>query len=40
MKTIEALKARIDLLEARKRDNGNIVKKLKRQIRALEAKSR
>ena len=36
MKTIEALQARIALLEGRKRDNGKIVKKLRRKIRALE----
>lgn len=38
MNKVEALKIRIALLESRNRDNGNIVNKLKRQIRALEAK--
>lgn len=36
MKTIKALQARIMLLESRKTDNGNIIRKLKRQIRALQ----
>lgn len=38
MKTIEVLQARIALLESRKADNGNIIRKLKRQIRALQNK--
>jgi hypothetical protein len=39
MNKVEALKARIALLESRNRDNGKIVNKLKLQIRALEAKA-
>jgi hypothetical protein len=34
--TVEALKARIALLEARGRENKNIVNKIKRKIRSLE----
>lgn len=36
MKTIEMLKSRIALLKKRSKDNGNIIKKLERQVRALE----
>lgn len=36
MKTIESIQARIALLESRNRDNGNIIRKLRRQLRALE----
>jgi hypothetical protein len=38
MKSVEMYKARIALLQSRKRDNGNIVKKLERKIRASENK--
>ena len=34
---IAALEIRIKLLEARNKDNGNIVKALKREVRALRA---
>lgn len=37
MHTVEALKSRIALLEARTTDNGRIVAKLKRKLRKLEA---
>ena len=36
MQTRESILARIALLEARDRDNQNIVKKLKRKLRAME----
>lgn len=36
MKTIEMLESRIALLKERSKDNGNIVKKLERQVRALK----
>ena len=36
MRTVESLQARIDLLKSRKRDNGRIIRKLERQIRALQ----
>ena len=39
MRTVEALQARIDLLKSRKRDNGRIIRKLERQIRALKKNS-
>lgn len=38
MKTIESIKARIALLESRNRDNANIIRKLRRRLRALENK--
>ena len=34
---IAALEIRIKILEARNKDNGNIVKALKREVRALRA---
>ena len=34
LRTPEAIQIRINMLEARGRDNKNIVKKLKRQLRA------
>ena len=37
MHTVEMLKARIALLQSRGRDNGNIIKKLERKIRAIES---
>lgn len=40
MKTVEMYKARIALLQSRGRDNGNIIKKLDRKIRALEASNK
>ncbi len=36
---IEKLELRIALLESRKRENGNIIKKLKRKIKQLEKNS-
>ena len=39
MRNIETLQARIELLKARKRDNGRIIRKLERQIRAIQRKS-
>ena len=36
MKTVEMIKLRIALLESRKRDNQNIVAKLKRELRRME----
>ena len=33
MRTAQAIQARIDLLKARKRDNGRIIRKLERQLR-------
>ena len=36
MRTVASLQARIDLLKSRKRDNGRIICKLERQIRALQ----
>lgn len=36
MKTVEMLKSRIALLKERSKDNANIIKKLERQVRALE----
>lgn len=36
MRTVESLQAKIDLLKSRKRDNGRIIRKLERQIRALQ----
>ena len=36
MRTVGSLQARIDLLKSRKRDNGRIIRKLERQIRALQ----
>ena len=36
MKTQEAILIRIALLEARNRENGRIVRKLKRKLRALQ----
>ena len=38
MHTVESLKSRIALLEARTSDNGRIVAKLKRKLRKLESK--
>jgi hypothetical protein len=38
MHTIESLKSRIALLEARTSDNGRIITKLKRKLRKLESK--
>ena len=39
MRTVEALQARIDLLKSRKTENGRIIRKLERQIRALQKNS-
>ena len=36
MRTVEALQLRIELLKSRKEDNGRIIRKLERQIRALQ----
>ena len=36
MRTVESLQARIELLKSRKRENGRIIRKLERQIRALQ----
>ena len=36
MRSSEALKLRIDLLKSRKRENGRIIRKLERQLRALQ----
>ena len=36
MKTIESLQARVALLKSRSRDNGRIIKKIERQIRAIQ----
>ena len=33
MRTVESIQARIDLLKARKRENGRIIRKLERQLR-------
>lgn len=38
MQTVESLKSRIALLESRTAENKNIVAKLKRKLRKLEAK--
>ena len=35
MRTVEAIEARIALLQARKRDNGRIIRKLEREKRRL-----
>lgn len=40
MQTREMIEARIALLESRGRENQNIIKKLKRKIRAMEKNSR
>ena len=37
MRTAEAIKSRIALLESRHRDNGNIIKKLQRELRKIAA---
>jgi hypothetical protein len=34
MRTPEAIQMRIDLLKSRKRDNGRIIRKLERRLRA------
>ena len=34
MRNVEAIQMRIDLLKSRKRDNGRIIRKLERQLRA------
>ena len=36
MRTVKAIQARIDLLKSRKRDNGRIIRKLERQLRAMQ----
>ena len=36
MRTVESLQARRDLLKSRKRDNDRIIRKLERQIRAMQ----
>ena len=36
MRTVEAIQARIDLLKSRKRDNARIIRKLERQLRAMQ----
>ena len=36
MRTVESLQARVELLKSRKRENGRIIRKLERQIRALQ----
>ena len=36
MRTAEAIQARIDLLKSRKRDNVRIIRKLERQLRAMQ----
>ena len=36
MRTAESIQARIELLKGRKRENGRIIRKLERQLRALQ----
>ena len=36
MRTVESIQARIDLLKSRKRENGRIIRKLERQLRAMQ----
>ena len=36
MRTVESIQIRIDLLKSRKRENGRIIRKLERQLRALQ----
>jgi len=38
MRTVETLQNRIDVLKNRQKDNGKIIKKCERQIRALQKK--
>lgn len=39
MRTVKSIQARIDLLKSRKRENGRIIRKLERQLRALQKNS-
>ena len=36
MRTVESIQIRIELLKSRKRENGRIIRKLERQLRALQ----
>ena len=36
MRTVESIQARIDLLKSRKCENGRIIRKLERQLRAMQ----
>ena len=36
MRTVESIQARIELLKSRKRENGRIIRKLERQLRAMQ----
>ena len=36
MRTIESIQARIELLKSRKRENSRIIRKLERQLRAMQ----
>ena len=38
MRTIETIQNRIELLKARKRENGRIIRKLERKLRTLQAR--
>ena len=39
MRTVESIQIRIDLLKSRKRENGRIIRKLERRLRALQKNS-